>query len=390
MGPHELNRMFDRLAPTPEQEQAGLDRLLNEEREEKPVKKIKALTILGLAAALMVVSCAAAGLTGLDRRLLEYFGAGREEQLSSAVVAAEPVSHTYPSGWTVQIGQVLADRYMATAVVDITAPEGVDLAALVEEEGEFELLADYRGEDRGGNLLFYRMYFSDGGPEIVEAGGKQPLDSFEKREVKGHGFDGSGHFQILDDTDLEQGHISALWTFRSNVVNMNFEQIDLLGARLRLSVKGLLFENKDEAAGDKTVKALFFRGEAQDWTYEVRLPETDPGRMYTIEKPIQSSVVTQELKTVYLSPIELAYDLYYHSDTWETYHDPNDAKGHILNLADGTAVSMKGGANRTGLVEEEDSGGIRSIHHASVTPARLVEPDEVVSVTILGQTFGLK
>ena len=53
---HELNRMFDRLAPTPEQEQAVLDRLLQTERKVKPMKKLKKLTVAAVAAALMVIS----------------------------------------------------------------------------------------------------------------------------------------------------------------------------------------------------------------------------------------------------------------------------------------------------------------------------------------------
>ena len=37
MEPRDLNRMFNALAPTPEQEQAGLDRLLQTERKVFPV-----------------------------------------------------------------------------------------------------------------------------------------------------------------------------------------------------------------------------------------------------------------------------------------------------------------------------------------------------------------
>lgn len=51
---HELNRMFDRLAPTLEQEQEGLRRLLQTERKVSPVKK---LTVLGFAAALVLTVC---------------------------------------------------------------------------------------------------------------------------------------------------------------------------------------------------------------------------------------------------------------------------------------------------------------------------------------------
>lgn len=63
---YELNRMFDALAPTPEQEQNGLNRLLHEERKVRPMKKLKKLTVVGIAAALMVVSVAAANPEGVQ------------------------------------------------------------------------------------------------------------------------------------------------------------------------------------------------------------------------------------------------------------------------------------------------------------------------------------
>lgn len=54
---HELNRIFDALAPTPEQEQAVLNRLLQTERKGRPMKKLKKLTVVSIAAALMAVMC---------------------------------------------------------------------------------------------------------------------------------------------------------------------------------------------------------------------------------------------------------------------------------------------------------------------------------------------
>lgn len=65
---HELNRMFDQLAPTAEQEEAGLSCLLQTERKVIPMKKMKKLTTIGIAAALVLalVTCAAA-VSGLFR-----------------------------------------------------------------------------------------------------------------------------------------------------------------------------------------------------------------------------------------------------------------------------------------------------------------------------------
>lgn len=62
MDQHELNRVFDQLVPTAEQEKAVLDRLLQTERKVIPMKNLKKLTSIGIAAALVLalVTCAAA------------------------------------------------------------------------------------------------------------------------------------------------------------------------------------------------------------------------------------------------------------------------------------------------------------------------------------------
>lgn len=62
MDRHELNRVFDQLAPTAEQEKAVLSRLLQTERKVIPMRKMKKLTSIGIAAALVLVlvTCAAA------------------------------------------------------------------------------------------------------------------------------------------------------------------------------------------------------------------------------------------------------------------------------------------------------------------------------------------
>ena len=66
MEPRDLNRMFDRLAPTADQEQAVLDRLLQTERKGKTMRKLKKLTVFAVAAALMVISVAAANPEGVQ------------------------------------------------------------------------------------------------------------------------------------------------------------------------------------------------------------------------------------------------------------------------------------------------------------------------------------
>lgn len=76
MDRHELNRVFDQLVPTAGQEEALLNRLLEPERKDKPMKRLKKLTVFGIAAALMVVTCAAAVASGLPARLYQLATGG--------------------------------------------------------------------------------------------------------------------------------------------------------------------------------------------------------------------------------------------------------------------------------------------------------------------------
>ena len=57
---NDLRRVFDQTRPSPAQKEAMLGRLLTLERKVKPMKKLNKLTVVGIAAALMVIACAAA------------------------------------------------------------------------------------------------------------------------------------------------------------------------------------------------------------------------------------------------------------------------------------------------------------------------------------------
>ena len=128
MDPKKLNKMFELMAPTPEQKQHGLDRLLETERKGRPMKKLKKLTVVAVAAALMVIACAAAVVTGIDQRILSFLNAqtAQEELISPYAV---PVNITMKdNGGTLKIRQMLLDRYSLMLLLDFTAPKGVDLS----------------------------------------------------------------------------------------------------------------------------------------------------------------------------------------------------------------------------------------------------------------------
>ena len=148
MEPHELNRMFDALAPTSEQAEACLNRLLQTERKDSPMKKIKKLPVIFVAAVLMVAAAAAAvAVTGIDQRIAAYFGAG-EEQAELLVPGALDVDVTAEdNGAVLHVSQVLMDRYSILVLADFTAPEGTVLDLHTEEDGSISLETDAEEDD---------------------------------------------------------------------------------------------------------------------------------------------------------------------------------------------------------------------------------------------------
>lgn len=126
MDQRKLNQMFELLAPTPEQTQNGLNRLLHE-RMDHPMKKLKKMTAISIAAALMLVTCAAAVMTGIDQRLIDFLGGGEQAQELLAS-GAQPVDVTSEdNGASLHVTQVLMDRYTILILSDFTAPEGTVL-----------------------------------------------------------------------------------------------------------------------------------------------------------------------------------------------------------------------------------------------------------------------
>lgn len=128
MDRHELNRVFDQLAPTREQEKAVLDRLLEPERKVVSMRKLNKWVVAGIAAALVLVSCAAAVAAGtVDQRLLDFmhWDGQDQEPLAPCVLSVDVTAED--NGATLHISQVLMDRYNIMLLADFTAPEGTVL-----------------------------------------------------------------------------------------------------------------------------------------------------------------------------------------------------------------------------------------------------------------------
>ena len=299
--------------------------------------------------------------------------------MAAAVAVGEPVAHSYPSGWTVQVGQVLADRYMITAVLDFSAPPDIDLSALVEREGEFELLMEYSVEDRDGVMLGGKICFPSMTPERL-GGWERALVEKEKKEIQTYGVFGKSELEILESSNLKEGRLSVMWIFYKG---SEFIEDDILGGRLRLSPKGLWFR--------ETKKMLYLCGSEEKWTYEAGLPESDPGRQYAVKVPIQMDGKELEVQKIYLSPLELACYIYYPYD-WDT-GEPCcflwESEEYTLNLSTGDRVSMKSEL-RGGCVGEQTPESCWELYCVSAQPEQLVDPEQVTSVTLYGQTCELK
>lgn len=384
MEQRDLNRMFDALAPSQEQEQAVLDRLLQTERKGSPMKKLKKLTVLGIAAALMVISCAAAVVTGLDQRLADYFGASPEqaEQLSTAAATQDPVSHTYDSGWTVQISQVLSDRYMVAALIDFTAPEGMVLPIPEDTElsRELTLMVDYRIEDKNGNLIAsWKDAPRSVKPDRVSEGGGLKVYTVESWPYEKEG-DGLANCLYLEDSEPEQGRISVMWKYVRGTKFQNYANDELLGARVSIIPKGMTFRSTHET--------VYFAEEAELWSYDITLSESDSGSLYSMETPLKIAEHEVELKTIYLSPLELAYEFQRSPELPSSYAIPlydKEARAYAINLADGSSVAVKDNFGLSATASESGEG----INHVGLYPVEFIDPEKVVSFSLFGQTFEL-
>lgn len=259
----DLNRMFDALAPTAEQKQAGLDRLLQTERKGRPMRKLKKLTVIGIAAALMVISCAAAVVTGLDQRLLDYFGAN-PEQAELLTPGAVPVDVTVEdNGATFHISQVLRDRYSILMVVDFTAPEGtkLDIGA---------------GDDRF-------VSFSPVVPELLDEDG---VPASQEHSI-------SWDMEVLGQP--ADNHLSLLYTV---------EMMDGIGEDAQTIVLSNIDLRRFDAEKEDMVMVY-----AGDWSCEVPLPQSDTGWIQSsgTELKLPDAVVNE--KGIYLSPMSLEFTM---------------------------------------------------------------------------------
>ena len=327
-----LRRVFDRTRPSPEQKEAMLSRLLEPERKVVPMKKLKKLTVIGIAAALMVISCAAAVVTGIDKRLADYFGAGEKTELLAEGVVPVGERHTYDNGWTVEIVQLAADRYSLVALVQVTAPEGVRL------DGDC---------------------YMDLHSEIVP------------KEGGGVGSYICGSIQLSDE-DPEDNRLAFLWHRGPTSFSEGGAQ-GIPGHSVTLSPQRFR-----QALGN--LRAGFPKNE---WSVTVELPAEDSSSAYVSHQAVTAGGKTAVVDEIYVSPVSVAYHMT--GDTAEALSSPafSDWKGRTaVYMVDGSVTAAKEVVSIN--CNLKDGSGMFVFRLKE-----MIDPAQVAGVTILGQDLPL-
>lgn len=328
----DLKRVLDQVKPAPDREEAMLSALLAEERTETRMKtrnKLPRFTALAAAATLLAATYAFAAVTGLDQRILDHLGGTPETEplLTPAAVAVDKTIKD--QGSTLHVRQVVADRYSAVILMDFTAPEGTVL------DGEhYELWEKLRGG-----------MTSDG--EKVSAWGSE--------------------WTLVEDGDRTDNRITLL-------LRVDFIEGDAksLGADLTLEFEGLYSDNIRQ---NRVLQG--------NWKCKVTLPETDPGRYVTPETPVTIEGCPVTLLSLYVSPITVAWELdaeEQHAALEYLQKDEYWLKQVSLTLSDGRQVSPRELSYRVSGMS------MRECRYCSRLP-EIIDPAEVVSVTLFDQTF---
>ena len=347
----ELNRAFDQFSPTQEQKEAIRARLLREERKRRPMKWMKKTIAVLVAAALLLMTCAFAVISGVDQALLRYLGVEAEEAplLSPMAVPLDIVVED--SGCTLEVKQVLADQYAALILVEFTAPEGTVLNG---EQYEFGTVrADGSTSER----------------EITAPDGER---------VKG----GSIFWKTLEDSDPADNHATLLYEIQPMAGEPSLLgcTVDLTLTRFYQSESGVL------------APPLF----SGNWSFSLTIPDKDPGRYLPLQYPFDVEDRRVQLSAIYVSPLSLTVEMQeaqdrvadifeYVVDNWEGNISLTTVGGETVQITDTGPMFSNREGEQTGLEWgwDKDQGRFRFL------PERIIDPAEIASVTFFGTTIPL-
>ena len=313
-----------------------LSEVMNMTHKTKRRGRLRTTAVLAAVIAILCCMAAAAAALGLDQRLAEYFGATaeQEELLSTAAVPMNIVKRD--SGAVMRIEQVIADRYCAAVLIDFTAPDGTVLDQ------------DYYAFDR-----------------IVSATSRDGVEM----ETYGIGWE-----VLPSSTEDEKGrHATILMTIHSLKGEFNF-----IGAKVKLTLNGLYRDN--------CLEELVVPGR---WSCTFTMPETDPGRLCTVNEPIEIEGKNAVLTTLYISPLSLTCEIKKGTDDLKETVEPiysDDGKESIapeVTLQSGETI---GAADWLFLITNfADKRGRYCFQMDEI-----LDPETVSSVSAFGETFSVE
>ena len=313
-----------------------LSEVMNMTRKTNRRGRLRTTAVLAAVIAILCCMAAAAAALGLDQRLTEYFGATaeQEELLSTAAVPMNIVKRD--SGAVMRIEQVIADRYCAAVLIDFTAPDGTVLDQ------------DYYAFDR-----------------IVSATSRDGVEM----ETYGIGWE-----VLPSSTEDETGrHATILMTIHSLKGEFNF-----IGAKVKLTLNGLYRDN--------WLEELVVPGR---WSCTFTMPETDPGRLCTVNEPIEIEGKNAVLTTLYISPLSLTCEIKKGTDDLKETVEPiysDDGKESIapeVTLQNGETV---GAADWLFLITNYADKRGRYCFQMD----EILDPETVSNVTVFGETFSIE
>lgn len=313
-----------------------LSEVMNMTHKTKRRGRLRTTAVLAAVIAILCCMAAAAAALGLDQRLTKYFGATaeQEELLSTAAVPMNIVKRD--SGAVMRIEQVIADRYCAAVLIDFTAPDGTVLDQ------------DYYAFDR-----------------IVSATSRDgvEMDTY-----------GIGWEVLPSSTEDETGrHATILMTIHSLKGEFNF-----IGAKVKLTLNGLYRDN--------CLEELVVPGR---WSCTFTMPETDPGRLCTVNEPIEIEGKNAVLTTLYISPLSLTCEIKKGTDDLKETVEPiysDDGKESIapeVTLQSGETI---GAADWLFLITNYVDKRGRYCFQMD----EILDPETVSSVSAFGETFSVE
>ena len=346
---NKLRRVFDQAKPSRPQKEAMLARLLEPERKMKPMDKLKKLSVLGIAAALMATVCAAAVAAGIDQRVMDYLGIGRRQAELLAPGAALVDAAAEDNGATFHAAQVLMDRHMLLILAEFTAPEGVAL------------------DNKGDPFLHFRSFelnfLNDAGAPCSDGSLSNWAFTIKR----------------LEDEDPADNHMTALIELRLD------KGVDYQNASF------FRFSFTDFGWFDPDILE-FVPLYSGSWSCDIPLPREDLGQTWEPGAPVgEVDGAAIRLKTFYLSPMTLQITLerdipisFYEDDAavrhrWQDVLDGRNSV--VLTDRDGQAIPLRGGGGSAGFQEQE-----RIYHLTEITDLERLQGG---TLTVLGHSFPL-